>query len=161
MNAGEVAELYRRYAPLVHARAKRIVGADADEIVQEVFLKLLDRPPAPDRATAWIYATSTNLCLDRLRYRARRDEAWWEDAREAFERQRPAGLAEALGRRDLVRRLLARADRRTRTLAALVYVDGMTQQEAGDMLGVSRKTVNKRLERFRADAAEVVERWIE
>lgn len=50
------------------------VAADADDIVQETFLRALERPPATIDAGwhGWLVRVATNLGLDRLRERRRR-----------------------------------------------------------------------------------------
>lgn len=50
------------------------VGADADEVVQESFVRALERPPAdPSRPIGpWLTRVAMNLCRDRLRARRRR-----------------------------------------------------------------------------------------
>jgi len=50
------------------------VAADADDIVQETFLRALERPPATIDAGwhGWLVRVATNLGLDRLRARRRR-----------------------------------------------------------------------------------------
>src|SRR4029079_8393779 len=50
------------------------VAADADELVQETFVRAMERPPAaPDEEWhRWLVRGATNLSLDRLRARRRR-----------------------------------------------------------------------------------------
>ncbi|MBN1610117.1 MAG: hypothetical protein JW940_26055, partial [Polyangiaceae bacterium] len=45
-NEPELALIYQRYAPIVFRRARQILGSevDAGEVVQDVFLSLLERP---------------------------------------------------------------------------------------------------------------------
>lgn len=150
-----VEALYRRYAPLVHARARRLVRDDADDVVHEVFVRYLRRPPDEAQTSSWFYVTTTNVCLDRLRHRARRDEAWWSQARASFgEREFSIeGLVEA---QEAVRRLLGRFDEKTARVAALVLVDGMSQEETAATLGVTRTAIAKRLQRFLRDARELL-----
>jgi RNA polymerase sigma-70 factor (ECF subfamily) len=50
------------------------VAADADELVQETFVRALDRAPnaSEDECARWLIRVATNLGLDRLRARRRR-----------------------------------------------------------------------------------------
>ena len=50
------------------------VAADADELVQETFVRAIERPPpaADDDWHRWLVRVATNLSLDRLRARRRR-----------------------------------------------------------------------------------------
>jgi hypothetical protein len=68
--------LYRRVAPLIYGRARRLVGDEADDVVQEVFMRLVRDRPAEGALSTWIYRTSTNLCIDRIRARRRRSADW-------------------------------------------------------------------------------------
>ncbi len=55
--------------------AYRMLGvpADADDVVQDTFVKALEHPPATDRPIRpWLVRVATNLSLDRLRARRRR-----------------------------------------------------------------------------------------
>jgi RNA polymerase sigma-70 factor (ECF subfamily) len=67
--------LYRRFAALVHGIALAHVGPDdADDVVQEVFVRLSGRLHQLREAAAlpgWIAAAARNASLDRLRRRAR------------------------------------------------------------------------------------------
>jgi RNA polymerase sigma factor (sigma-70 family) len=141
--------LYRRYAPLIHSRARRLLGSDADDIVHEVFLRWLRSPPAGDATSSWFFVTTTNACLDRIRHRNRRGDAWQDAVASAI----PVIDAERLlVDKDTCRRVLGVVDEKTATVAALVYIDEMTQEEVAAMLGVTRTAVAKRLTRFLREA---------
>jgi len=156
MDSSALAALYRKFAPLVHSRAGRLVGDDADDVVQEVFLRLIRQRPASGKEASWIYRTTTNLCLDRLRHRGRRDSAWREDLRAHVVGMGPSAPDRLAESKELCRMMIGRAPRGTREVAALIYLDGMTQEEAAAELGLSRKTVGKRLKRFTDDARKAV-----
>ena len=63
-------ELTRRYAGLVHAAARRILGndAEAEDVTQESFerMAIATRPPKAPIAP-WLHRVATNRALDRLR----------------------------------------------------------------------------------------------
>lgn len=68
----EVEAAFRRWERLLWGLAYRMLGsaADADEVVQETFLRLLERPPAElDDLRPWLVRVSLNLARDRLRRR--------------------------------------------------------------------------------------------
>ncbi len=44
-------------------------------------------------------------------------------------------------------------------MAVLVYLDELTEEQAADTLGISRKTVGERLKRFREHARKRIGRW--
>jgi RNA polymerase sigma-70 factor (ECF subfamily) len=146
--------LFARHGALVYRRARRILGSheDAEEATQEVFIRVLksvERFEGRASVTTWLYEITTNYCLNQLRNRKRRDELRTANAPgdTAVGTARPDDLAEA-------RRLLARADLEQAKAALYVYLDGMSHQEAADLLGVSKRTVGNLLDRFRAWAEQ-------
>jgi RNA polymerase sigma factor (sigma-70 family) len=151
----QIAELYRRHAPLVHSRARRLVRDEADDVVHEVFLRLLRRPPTGEQTLSWLLVTTTNICLDRLRARARRDEAWWSAVRAELgdDEITIERLVEA---QEACRRLLGQFDPKTTRIAAMTLVDGMSQEEVAALFGVTRTAVAKRLQRFLRDARKLL-----
>ena len=58
--------------------AYRMLGsvADAEDVVQEARLKLLGLEKQPDNEDAWLFRVVTNLSLDKLRERKRRQERY-------------------------------------------------------------------------------------
>ena len=159
MEEAELARLYRQYAPLVHARARRIVSDDADDIVQEVFIRLHRKPPHPDKTATWIYTTSTNLCIEKLRYRKRRHKDWERDVETHVKSGQTSNVDELLTSQQLCAKIMAKQDRRTQEIVMLIYFDEMSQEEAATRLGLSRKTVSTRLKKFKDDASKMVQRW--
>ncbi|HSE39888.1 MAG TPA: sigma factor, partial [Acidobacteriota bacterium] len=73
---------YERYKKILWNLAYRITGnaADADEVVQDTFLRVLEKPPEGDQEEwkPWLMRVATNLSVDKLRQRKRRQEfqAW-------------------------------------------------------------------------------------
>ncbi len=51
--------------------------------------------------------------------------------------------------RQLLQVWLTHLDEREQQIAALLYVDGLTQEEAADVLGLSRKTIGREVEQLR------------
>ncbi len=142
---------------MVHARIRRIVGRDADDVVQELFVRLLGSRPDEKNIAAWIFTTSTNLAIDRVRHRARRDAAWQDEVRAAA---RGCPDAESLlANHEIARKVLASLDHKTQEVVVLVIFQELTQEEAAQRLGLSRKTVNERMQRFQDRARALVQTW--
>jgi RNA polymerase sigma-70 factor (ECF subfamily) len=163
MSAGAVAqreraaELYRRYGPAVYRRCLKLLRdrEAARDATQEVFVKLVrdisrcDDDPAT--ALSWMYRVATNHCLNQLRDGRRHGEqalGEWEVANPAAEPSYPD--------RHLAGAVLAQFDEGTRAVALGVLVDGMGHEELAGALGVSRKTVERRLTRFLERARKLV-----
>ena len=146
---GKVAELYRLYGPAVYRRCLRLLRAPeaARDATQEVFVKLVrDMERLADRATAlpWMYRVATNHCLNLRRNASRRgDDAEVPDLELA-----DPSRTDSYPDRALARQVLARFDAETQAVAVGVLVDGMEHEEVAAALGVSRRTVARRLDRF-------------
>ena len=164
-------ELYRRYAPAVHRRAKGLLGGDETEawdVTQEVFLGYFKNEgkwrgeAAPFTV---LYQMATYQSVDRLRRRSRWaskltslsiDEDAEGPALQVPSTDDGAARVEAFG--DLA--LLTQGeDEQTITCAVLYFVEGCTTEEIAQTLDVSRKTVGRALEAFSARAKKRAERF--
>lgn len=152
LSRDEVQALYRRYAPSVFRRARRLLGRDADawDAVQEVFQKMLGEHQAfrgESSPMTWLYRVTTNVALNMLRARGLREPAL------AVVVDEPADPGpDALEVRNLLRAWLAGLDPREQEIATLLYIDGLTQDEVADVLGLSRKTIGREVAALRARA---------
>jgi len=151
------AELYRQYGPLVYRRCLRLLKDPeaAKDATQEVFMKLVrDMERLQDRETVlpWMYRVAMNHCLNLRRNAARRGEDTAEAGLEIADVAR-----ESLPDRALVQQVLSRFDASTQAVAVGVLVDGLEHEEMAEVLGVSRRTVARKLERFLAAARKHIE----
>jgi RNA polymerase sigma-70 factor (ECF subfamily) len=151
----ELEQLIRRLGPMVYRRACAILRnpEDARDVTQDVFLQALRAGPVfQQEASSWLYRVTTNACLNRLRS-GRRYQAMKA-------RNSAGGEPPNLQRPDaehLVRELLANSDSECAAAAIYVFIEGMSHEEAADLLGVSRRTVGNLLDRFVAWAREKLE----
>lgn len=130
---------------------------DAQDVAQETFIRLwrsrLDLED-PKRVAAWVYRTATHLAVDRIRRNSRGPEVRGVEA----DAPAPAGDAR-VQTRQLLERLAAKIPADELELAFLDRVDGLTQPESAQVLGVSERTVRRMLvrldERLSALRAEV------
>lgn len=152
-----LAELYRKYAPAIFAHCRRLLHspAAARDALQEAFVRVLARGPAlsGDDALRYLYRVSTNVCLNQIR------------ERRVHERATPALLLRSTGsgsaesghaNRQFVLALLDRCDETGSAIAVMHYVDGMSQVEIADVLGITRRTVFNRLRKLEKLAAELL-----
>ena len=102
----------------------------------------IDRLSDRETALPWIYRVATNHCLNFLRD-ARRHGEQPEDALDVV-----PGAAPSFPDRQLARQVLSRFDVQTQAIAVGVLVDGMEHEEIAGALGISRKTVHRKLTRF-------------
>jgi RNA polymerase sigma-70 factor (ECF subfamily) len=153
----DLPRVYQQHGPMVLRRAQRLLGslADAEEAMQEIFIRAfrsVDRFDARSSIATWLYSITTNYCLNLLRDRARRRQL--DEEHLAGDADAAAGGASLIqpAQRVLLRNLLATADEDDAQAAVCVYLEGMSQAEAAEVLGVSQRTVGNRLERFLAFA---------
>jgi RNA polymerase sigma factor (sigma-70 family) len=150
-------ELYRRFAPLVHARTRRIVGRDADDVVRALFVRLVESKPDDKKIASWIFTNSTELAIASLVERARRDTTW-EGKLRAAARRRGEHEGQSPGR-ELSRLVLARLDSETQKVVVMVLFEELTHDEAAVALGLPRETVDEHMRRFHDQARTLMEKW--
>jgi RNA polymerase sigma-70 factor (ECF subfamily) len=138
-------EFYQRHSRAVWTYVYRVTNdeADADDIVQEAFLRLFQADTAPsddDGLRRYVFRIAGNLIADRWRRRAR-------DASKAT----PATVESDMPTRDLdVARLFAELKPRERALLWLAYVEGDTHRDIAESLRLARGSVKVLLSRARA-----------
>ena len=76
-DARAIDALVDRHASAVYAFVRRFLGpqAPAEDLTQEVWLKVLRRPESfggRARFTTWLFTVTRNVCLDHLRRKTRR-----------------------------------------------------------------------------------------
>jgi len=144
----EVQSLYAQFSPVVYRRARVLLGRDADawDAVQEVFEKMLSQGASfrgEARPMTWVYRVTTNVALNLLRSRRVREPAL------AVVSDEPGLGQEAVEARLLLAKWLQHLTERELEVATLLYVDGLTQQEVADVLGLSRKTIAREVDELR------------
>lgn len=140
------AAFYARSVSGLRAYVYRIVGnaADADDIVQEAFLRMLRADGRSDDEEQWrryLYRIASNLIVDRWR-------------RGKFEQgvatmQEPGVPAPRYEDDATVAQIFAELKPRERALLWLAYVEGESHEEIAASLGVGRRGVRVLLFRAR------------
>ena len=155
----QLESLYRRYGPAIHRRCRRMLGRDAEDALHEIFLRVaaaVEMAPLSTDTPFWIQRIARNYCLNEIRNRRRSPEL--QDHPVVEGPAVPNRTSEIVAARDLVRRILCPAPRRESAAACLYYVDGLTQSEVGEVLGLSRRTIITYLANVRRRAAKVSNR---
>jgi RNA polymerase sigma-70 factor (ECF subfamily) len=150
--------LYQRYGAVVYRRARALLGDEdrAWDVTHEIFMQMMGGGATAFRQesspTTWLYRVTTNRCLNILRdsrRRARRLEVNFP----ALSLPAAQEGAPPLDARIAIRQLAQHMEPALCELAVYAYVDGLTQEEIGQMVGLSRKTVGQRLQQFCERAA--------
>ncbi|WNG50751.1 sigma-70 family RNA polymerase sigma factor [Archangium minus] len=153
----DISTLYRRHVALVRNCALRILGepAAAEDVAQEVFIRFLhhrNRSGDERDTVAFLYRTSSNLAINRLRD-ARRRNTLQEEHLPQGDQESPHSPEDGL----LLRKVLAEADEEQAQIAACYFIHGMEHEEIAGLLGIPRRTVGRRLEKFREHAERMLQ----
>jgi RNA polymerase sigma-70 factor, ECF subfamily len=147
------ASFYDRYAALVLTFATRLlqVRADAEDLLQEVFLQVWRQAKSYDQARgspkAWIITITRSRAIDKLRSRRRQDEsAGSPPLSSPLDGGGKGGSGAAKSEARLtVHGALAQLPEAQRVVLELAYFDGFTQSEIAARLGEPLGTVKTRL----------------
>ncbi len=144
----QVAEIYRRYGASVHRRALWLMGneADANEILQDVFLSLLERPDqfaGSSAISTFLYSVTTHACLNRLRNQKNRARLLREEAVGVTASQ-PVAAEQGVR----IRQALERLPAQLAEVAVYLFVDELSHEEIASIMGCSRRTVGNLIDRI-------------
>lgn len=145
--------------------AKRVRGADVDDVVQEVFLRIQRGLPSlrdEQRLGPWIYQLARNAIVDHLRSSARHLQAITEAP------ERPHLPQEHLPHEDDDRAVeqevavcaalfVSTLPSPYREALTLTEIEGMTQRDAAEMLGISLSGMKSRVQRGRQKLRSAIE----
>ena len=119
-------------------------GADADDIVQDAFCRLLQADVgalADEELRRYVFRIASNLLADRWR-RAKQEQSWLDRFRGSDTHVDPEYD-------DSLSREFAALKPRERALLWLAYVEGESHQDIADALGLARGSIKVLLSRAR------------
>ncbi|HKO93988.1 MAG TPA: sigma-70 family RNA polymerase sigma factor [Polyangiaceae bacterium] len=142
LSRADIEDAYRQYAHSVLRRAQRLLGSqsEAHEVLQEVFMALLERPgqfAGQSSLLTWLYSAATHACLNRLRNARSRTELAERHQGALLPPSSWCAPDQAL----VVRRLLAGLRDELAAVAVYHHLDRMTLDETAEALGCSRRKV--------------------
>jgi RNA polymerase sigma-70 factor (ECF subfamily) len=148
------------FAIAYHFTLKR---EDAEELSQEIFLKLFENLHRYDGGfplVAWILSISRNLCIDRYR-RRKREKSFRFVSDEAVTAllksdDDPAGMALKKERTQMLFTALADVPEDLAEILILRDLNGLAYDEIGKALELPEGTVKSRLFRARAEVARKI-----
>lgn len=151
MEAGRLEQIVLQYENTLYRAALAILAdaGEAEDAVQDTFLKYIEKAPAfdgPDHEKAWLIRVTVNGCKSRLRSPWRRRSAPLLDTYPA------ADGAE----RETMEELLA-LPQKDRAAVHLFYYEGYQTGEIARMTGEPEGTVRSRLSRARGKLKKMLE----
>jgi RNA polymerase sigma factor (sigma-70 family) len=147
---GAIAALYASHGHMVLRRARALLQneAEAQDVTQEIFASLVQRPEQFEGRSApstFLYAATTHLALRKMRDRNHRAHLVQlfvaPSKRDAHHDPQGETLA-------VLRDVLGRVPPELAVVATYVYLDEMSHDEVSTLLGCSRRTVGNLLQRF-------------
>jgi RNA polymerase sigma-70 factor (ECF subfamily) len=151
-NQEALAEAYRRHAGAVYGLARRLLTDDAlaEEIVQEVFLRLWNRPerfdPGRGALRSYLLAQCHGRAVDLLRSEQARRRREDRDARRAAEGGYDVELQVwDLAVAERMRDALATLPDVERTAIELAYYGGHSYREVAELLQAPEGTIKSRI----------------
>lgn len=162
-DVNEYEKLVLEYQKNVYNLALRMTGdaEDAADMAQEAFIKAYNSLASyrgDSRFSVWLYRIVSNVCLDFLRARKRRqtvslsvvdDEGEETELEISDESASPEKLLERSMTRDAVRRGLQELTPEYRQILILRELQGMSYDEIAETLGLESGTVKSRIFRAR------------
>ena len=136
-------DAYDAYGPMVYRLAMVYLGrrADAEDITQEAFLRLLYKAPVfadGEHEKRWLLRVTVNLCRDQLK-------GFWRKRAVELEPDLPVRDAESLG---LAEAIVALPEK-YKAVIHLHYYEGYSVAEIGEILKLGESAVKMRLKRGR------------
>jgi len=153
----EFNELYNRFSETVLKTALRVTGnmQDAEDILQTVFLKVLDQKVKLDPVLSperYLRRAATNASIDLLRHKNYLAESEMQDGFDYGGKDPTPILKERL------RRAMTKIPAEDAELFVLCYLEGYTYDELAAQLNLERGTVASRLHRIKAALQKLLSR---
>jgi RNA polymerase sigma-70 factor, ECF subfamily len=164
-DTGAFDTLVQRYLPRARALARRLMQDpdDADDLVQDAFLRALDRIATFDVERAfgpWFTRLLVNTGIDQRRKQSvRRTES--HDPETFAGKSSPHRDAEQADLRQSLDKALQELPDRQRLIVSLFEIDGHSTEEVASMLSVSQVTVRWHLHQARRTLREALKGWME
>jgi len=170
----QLSALYTEHRTQLVSQARRITRdeAEANEVVQEAFLKFMLAAPeldSADRAIAYLRTSVTNLSLNIIRARGARPNLVAIDADTTQERlneiasENHIDLDTTMAAAEdaaIIREALARLTSDQRTALVMWEMEGRTTEEIATALNTSPANVRHILARARKSMVRVLEEWV-
>ena len=147
------AQIVERHSGLFYAAAFRMCHneQDAEDVVQDAFLKLWNKPQVFDASrgakfTTWFYRVVTNLAIDRMRRKKPQSGSDVLDLMADKAKLADQALEEQ-DQQDVLEQAIAKLPERQKAALNLCFYEGLSNKEAAEILGVGVKGLESLLMR--------------
>jgi len=151
--------LVNRFQQPVGRLAQRLLGTDADDVTQDVFVTVLEKAGRfRGECSIWTWLTriTLNQCRNRIRRQQvrRRFEQWFQRR----QRESPASDVRAVAsdKATIIRKAIDALPVRDREVIVLAYLEGRSPSEIAELLSQSVNSVEVRLHRSRGRLREIL-----
>jgi RNA polymerase sigma-70 factor (ECF subfamily) len=151
-------EVWRSLGDALHAfiRARVPSESDADDILQDVFIRVIEKSASirrADRIESWVYQTTRNAIADFYRRRPPRPDGPVEAADVSLEETAEANSNHAVGA--CLTRMAAQLPDTLRQAVLMYETDGLSQAEIAEKLQISLTAAKSRIQRGRRQLEEL------
>jgi len=157
-------ELVCRHAKRFYAIAYRMLNSkdEAEDIVQEAFLKLWDKPELWDKTrqakfTTWFYKVITNLCLDHNK--KRKPVPLPEDLRLIDGNPKEIDLLEQHQKQAMLENFIRELPERQQLALNLCFYEGLSNKEAAEIIDIKVKALQSLIMRAKTTLREKIQRY--
>jgi RNA polymerase sigma-70 factor (ECF subfamily) len=140
----QINRLYQDYGYTIYQRCRRILqnDAEAQDALQDIFCQVVNyRKTFLNRSSPlnWLHRITTNHCYKRLKQ---------NNKFKTTELQPESSTIPAFQKQVWISQLMNQFDEKTQQLVMCIYFEGLLQEEAAQVMGVSTRMVRKRLKSF-------------
>jgi RNA polymerase sigma-70 factor (ECF subfamily) len=146
----DIESLYRDHSAMVYRRIRKFFDEEqAEEVLHEIFVRVLGKGNSwrgESSITTWLYQVTTRHCLNRIRDTKRRAQLIDQHGFPGWAQGiSPARQESAI----FLQQLWEQLDEEHALIGVYHFLDGLSHDEIGRILGVSRRTIGNRLEAIR------------
>lgn len=157
-------ELVCRHVKRFYSIAYRILNNkdEAEDIVQEAFLKLWDKPGLWDRTrqakfTTWFYKVVTNLCLDHNK--KKKPVTLPEDLHIIDGKPNEIDLLEQRQKQAMLENFIRELPKRQQLALNLCFYEGLSNKEAAEIIDIKVKALQSLIMRAKITLKEKINRY--
>jgi RNA polymerase sigma-70 factor (ECF subfamily) len=158
-------ELVTRHSRRYFALAYRLVAnkSDAEDIVQDAFLKLWNRPRLWNpgtraKFTTWFYRVVINLCLDHKK--KRRPLSLSEDVDPVDANPGQDALLDVHQKQAILEKFICELPERQQLALNLCFYEGLSNEQAAEIIGVKVKALQSLLMRAKTTLKDKANRFL-